>query len=94
MTIGHTAAPYVHIVMDDGLAHEIDAQHRHSCPRPHGGSGVPTASTPAKPWGNHPLCPACNRGAMGCICNAPEPEPEYFKPAVRHDPDGWNRVEF
>lgn len=32
MTIGHTAVPYVRIVMDDGLAHEIGAT-GHSVPR-------------------------------------------------------------
>lgn len=58
-----------------------------------GEAGAPNLSTPAKPWGNHPLCPTCNRGAMGCICNVPEPEQEFFKPGINRDPD-WHRVEF
>lgn len=42
-------------------------------------------------WGCQPICSGCNRGAIySCICNIPDPEPEYFKPGGNYDPDaGW-----
>jgi hypothetical protein len=43
-------------------------------------------------WRNPPDCKQCGRGFYGCICGCPEPEPEYFRPALNRDPD-WYRVE-
>jgi hypothetical protein len=34
-----------------------------------------------------PDCTQCGRGFYGCICGCPEPEPEYFRPALNRDPD-------
>jgi hypothetical protein len=34
-----------------------------------------------------PICASCNRNPYGCVCNAPDPEPEYFKPGLNRDPD-------
>jgi hypothetical protein len=40
------------------------------------------------------MCEACGRGFYGCICDMPEPEPEYFKPGLNRDPDtGWALAE-
>jgi hypothetical protein len=41
-----------------------------------------------------PICASCNRNPYGCVCNAPDPEPEYFKPGLNRDPDsGWALAE-
>ena len=62
-------------------------------PDPTGGAVKPVnASTLNDGWGAKPRCLTCGRGQAGCICNMPDPEPEYFKPGLNRDPD-WYRVE-
>lgn len=50
-------------------------------------------------YGTGPRCIECRRNVSGCLCNYPEPEPEYFRPAINSDPDlygpdaGWALAE-
>lgn len=45
-------------------------------------------------YGTGPRCIQCRRNVSMCLCNAPEPEPEYFRPGGNFDPDsGWALAE-
>lgn len=38
-------------------------------------------------YGTGPRCIQCRRNVSMCLCNVPEPEPEYFRPGGYFDPD-------
>jgi hypothetical protein len=56
---------------------------------PVGSQNAPASPSPvgvgATP--RNPDCIKCGRGYWVCICGCPEPEPEYFRPALNRDPD-------
>lgn len=61
-----------------------------------GVSTVPCGApaTPDDGYGKRGRCNECGHGFYGCICDIPEPEPEYFRPGINRDPDsGWARAE-
>ena len=41
----------------------------------------------AEGHGLGPRCVTCRRNVFGCVCNSPDPEPQYFRPGTRIDVD-------
>lgn len=49
----------------------------------------------AEGYGLGPRCVTCRRNVSGCVCNYPDPEPQYFRPGTVRDIDSmvdWRRL--
>ena len=75
------------------------------------GVSISPVGTPATPADTHylavraeliaeghglgPRCISCRRTVYGCVCNYPDPEPQYFRPGTVRDIDSmvdWRRL--